>query len=713
MKHTVQFIFSFMVFMAAMPAFAQFTYISPLPNSKMKNKQTTIILKNGGFIDQSSLKNNLVSITGTKSGSHTARIVLSDDGKTICIYPQPVFQGDETVSVSIADGFRRKDGIVIQGTSFQFATHPDHPAQPAANNDGGSRLLCTSLINYDILTNTSDAFKGDIFFYNFWSSITPCWARTIISNSGDSLYYSFDNSKGLGFEINHNGYLTYFDANARLFYMADSAYNVVTTFQMGNGYFADEHDFQIFPNGYYFMLGLDTSFLTDLTGLHYTDQFGDTHYGNDSVNVVGNVVQELDPSGNVIFEWNSFDHYAYQDAMFWQIPGAVSLGTNGWWDWFHANSVEFNSDDSTILLSSRHYSEVAKISLSTGEFIWHWGGKNNEFHFINDESDLYVHPVELDSFYFSGQHDVRRLANGHITMFNNDYNLTPQISSAKEYVLDEVNKTATLVWQFYHPQINGFNLYGLAMGSVQRLENGNTFIDWGLIGINQHYSIMPKMTEVDSLGNIVWEFTWPYNGSDQYASYRARKFAWERCNLIPDASLQEDSIGVYSAFLSWGTNPKISGYILEYKLCSEATWTSVALTSNSYDLQGLLADTCYDWRVQSICSIYGDTSTFSAIQQFTTLLGVNISPLENPLASFELFPNPTSGEVEARFTISVNQQVGFTIYNLLGGIVKQEILNAHAGTNKVKIDLKNLASGAYHVELKAGTQTMHHRLVVN
>src|SRR6266487_4424442 len=98
MKQPIQFIFSFILLAVATTSFAQFNYINPLPDSKNKNKQTTIILKNGGFIDASSLKNNLVSITGSKSGSHTSRIVLADDGKTICIYPQPIFQGEETVS---------------------------------------------------------------------------------------------------------------------------------------------------------------------------------------------------------------------------------------------------------------------------------------------------------------------------------------------------------------------------------------------------------------------------------------------------------------------------------------------------------------------------------------------------------------------------------------------------------------------------------------
>jgi hypothetical protein len=473
---------------------------------------------------------------------------------------------------------------------------------------------------------------------------------------------------------------------------------------MGNGYFSDEHEFQVFPNGYCFMVGADTIHDQDLTVIG----------GNDSVNVISSVIQELDPSGNVIFEWNYFDHYQFADAIFWAVTNGTGVASHGLWDWSHANSIELDYD-STIILSARHM-DVIKVSLNTGNILWHWGGPLNEFEFFNDDSDLWTPQSHIDTFYFSGQHDVRRIANGHITMFNNDnslngtISLTPIRSDAKEYVLDEVNKTATLVWHHYHPLVQGFSLAANAMGSAQRLPNGNTFISWGFI--TQHHDLMSKISEVDSLGNVVWDFTWLDDGY-QYAAYRAHKHPWERCKLITDESLQEDSVGVYNAVLSWGTNSKISGYILQYKLCSDSTWTSVPLDDNIFDLQGLDDNTCYDWRVQSICSIYSDTSTFSAIHQFTTDMGVDISSVQNPLASFGLYPNPASNEVETRFTISTNQQVEFIIYNLLGGIVKHEILNAHAGTNKVKIDLKNLAAGAYNVELKAGTQTMHHRLVVN
>src|SRR5690349_3813682 len=106
------------------PAFAQFQYISPKPGSERHNKETNIILKNGSYIDRSSLNPSLVSIVGSVSGIHTAKVVLSVDKKTILINAQPILADGETVTVTVADGFRKFDGTIITGTTFSFSTHP-------------------------------------------------------------------------------------------------------------------------------------------------------------------------------------------------------------------------------------------------------------------------------------------------------------------------------------------------------------------------------------------------------------------------------------------------------------------------------------------------------------------------------------------------------------------------------------------------------------
>ena len=99
--------------------------------------------------------------------------------------------------------------------------------------------------------------------------------------------------------------------------------------------------------------------------------------------------------------------------------------------------------------------EITKINRQTGEIIWRWGGlksRNNQFQFINDQRT------------FSHQHDIRRLENGNVTLYDNGNLHSPRYSRAVEYQLDETNKIATLVWDYKHEDA----IYNSAQGNVDR-----------------------------------------------------------------------------------------------------------------------------------------------------------------------------------------------------------------------------------------------------
>ena len=142
--------------------------------------------------------------------------------------------------------------------------------------------------------------------------------------------------------------------------------------------------------------------------------------------------------------------------------------------------------------------EITKIDRTTGNTIWRMGGKNNQFTFVND------------SIGYSHQHAIRRLANGNFTLFDNGNFHTPAFSRALEYQVDEVNKTATLVWQYR----NNPDYVSAAMGYVQRLSNGNTLIGWG--------DCSTTVTEVTSGGKKVYEMSLP----NEVVSYRAYRYQW-------------------------------------------------------------------------------------------------------------------------------------------------------------------------------------------
>src|SRR4030095_8373358 len=111
-----------------------------------------------------------------------------------------------------------------------------------------------------------------------------------------------------------------------------------------------------------------------------------------------------------------------------------------------------------ILISCKNMNELTKINHATGDIIWRMGGENNQFTFINDNIPEHFH----------SQHDLRRLSNGNISIYNNGNGLPVLVSSAKEYAIDEINKIATLVWYYEHPYVDGVPVFAGATGSTQR-----------------------------------------------------------------------------------------------------------------------------------------------------------------------------------------------------------------------------------------------------
>jgi hypothetical protein len=304
----------------------------------------------------------------------------------------------------------------------------------------------------------------------------------ILDNSGKPVFFRRTPSECTDFKLQPNGLITYEDSNLGCFLALDSTYAVVDTFRCGNGYATNWHELRLLPDGHAFLLGDDPQIVRMDTIVPN---------GSPSALVQGIVIQELDLSKDVVFQWRTFDHFPITDATHEDL-------TSSWIDCVHANAIEPDSDG-TLMLSSRHMDEITKISRRTGEIVWRWGGKNNQFTFVND------------SLRFMHQHAIRRLPNGNVTLFDNGDFRYPILSRGVEYTLDEQAKRATLVWQFRKTP----DIYASAMGYVQRLPGGNSIIGWGATN--------PTLTEVTPDGHAVLELSFP---SGVY-SYRSFKFPWK------------------------------------------------------------------------------------------------------------------------------------------------------------------------------------------
>lgn len=244
------------------------------------------------------------------------------------------------------------------------------------------------------------------------------------------------------------------------------------------GYPTDGHEIRLTDRGTAVLLGFDFRIM-DLTSFQ----------GAPDAQIIGNVLQEVDSTGRVLFQWNTFDNFSITD-----IDPSVSLTTQRI-DWNHGNAIEIDADGN-YLASFRHLSEVTKIDAGTGAVLWRMGGVRNQFRFVPD------------SLTFSFQHGVRRLPNGDLILFDNGNTHAPPFSRVIEYHLDEQAKTATAVWT-YRPDPD---LFSFALGFAQRLANGNTVVTFGPRGVVQ---------EASNSGTLVWELTLP-QGLWIYRAYRVR-----------------------------------------------------------------------------------------------------------------------------------------------------------------------------------------------
>ncbi len=258
----------------------------------------------------------------------------------------------------------------------------------------------------------------------------------------------------------------------------DPAGDLVRKWTITGGYPTDGHEIRLTPRGTAVLFGFDFR-IVDLTGLG----------GSNNAQIIGNVLQEVDSTGRVLFQWNAFDHFAITD-----IDPAISLTTQRI-DWNHGNAIELDPDGN-YLLSFRHFSEVTKIDGRTGTVLWRLGGVQNEFHF------------DPDSMRFSFQHGIRRLPDGNLILFDNGNGRVPPYSRVVEYRLDEGTKTATVAWS-YRPSSD---LYSFALGFAQRLSNGNTLVTFGTLGTVQ---------EVAPSHEVVWQLNLP-QGLWIYRAYRVQ-----------------------------------------------------------------------------------------------------------------------------------------------------------------------------------------------
>ena len=341
--------------------------------------------------------------------------------------------------------------------------------------------LAQNYPNFQILSN-NNPYPESIFLYTMSGEDRY---MAILDSNLNVVWSVHSNYMGLDFKVNQNQ-LTYFHRPERSWISLNRYMVELDTFKCEGPYITDYHDFQILDNGNYILQAYDSMFVN----------MSEIIEQGQAVSLITGIliIQEFNSEDELLFEWNAWENLNIGDYT------NLNLESDNI-EFMHGNSIEIDYDEN-LLISNRTSNEILKVNRQNGDIMWHMGGPLNQFTFINDPMNG-----------FKMQHDVRRLDNGNISLFDNGVTHEPPVSRAVEYFINENNKTAELIWEYTHPD----NILGLAMGSVQRLTNGNTLINWGTI--NDRGALI---TEVNYEKDIVLEIQYPYT----HRNYKVRKSDW-------------------------------------------------------------------------------------------------------------------------------------------------------------------------------------------
>lgn len=303
------------------------------------------------------------------------------------------------------------------------------------------------------------------------------------------------------------------------FVIYDPTYHQVARVEAGRGRHGDLHEFLLTPRGTA-LITIYNEITTDLTSIG----------GASKGRLVTGIVQEVDvATGDVVFEWRSREHVGLGESFMPQVTKAGNV------DYFHLNSVAVDRDGH-LLVSARHTSTVYKVDRRTGAVIWRLGGKRSDFTFGRKAS-------------FSFQHDVRRRADGTITLFDNAAALPgPDVSSrAIRLELDMKRRRASLVREYVPPDPRN----GWAMGNVQQLADGGVFVGWGTD---------PSFSEFAPDGRLRYDARF----ADGSVTYRAFRWSWEaRPTGRPAVAVTQNGDGTMTVYVSWNGATDVAHWRVE------------------------------------------------------------------------------------------------------------------------------------------------------
>jgi hypothetical protein len=475
---------------AAPPAPAPAVTISPLPGTPDATPSTQI-----SFLGAPASDLHDISVVGSRSGTHSGRLVAYETAAGASLLPSRGFDEGERVTVTAVVGSGAARRRI--GTSFTIAHLYALPSEPSSNRPVDAAVKQSfhsrhdlSPPDVDVTVPATNPSLGDIF-------ITPAGpgqdGPMILEPNGALVWFKSVPAGEEATDLRVQQFegkpvLTWWegqiiDGHGRGDdYIYNSAYAPIATVHAGNGLQADLHEFDLTAQG--------TALISAYEPIHANL----SSIGGPSDGLLNDcVVQEIDVrTGLVMFEWHALGHVplSYSYAPVPHLSSTV-------YDYFHLNSIQPQADGD-LLIGSRNTWAAYMISTINGGTVWTLGGKHSSF-------------TLGPGVRFAWEHDAEVLPEGNVSIFDDEAS-PPESNQSRAIViaLDQATHTATLARQLVH---TGPPILTESQGNAQALPEDEEFVGWGEIGYASEFS---------ATGALSFDMHLPSGES----SYRAYRMPW-------------------------------------------------------------------------------------------------------------------------------------------------------------------------------------------
>lgn len=226
------------------------------------------------------------------------------------------------------------------------------------------------------------------------------------------------------------------------------------------------------------------------------------------VNVTSAYLVELDRQGDVVFEWDSIDHFPPD-----QSTSYLPKDRYPEWDYFHTNGIRFAPGNDQLLVSARYLRAIANVEYPSGEVNWVLADPAsdlNQFTYVGDPlggiSTLHAAIMRDDELlvFDNGHYDTPEYREGSI-IYDGPIETRHSYTRVVSYKLDLTAKTATYQREWTYPE-----RLARTAGYLMFVPNGdggeNLLISWGSGGAFTEYNSENQLVLATDTGGMTYRF---------------------------------------------------------------------------------------------------------------------------------------------------------------------------------------------------------------